>query len=63
MAVLLGIDAETTTGIPAVSNDYVADAVRRYPDVFVGFASVDPWKGTLAWKSWSARWSSWACAG
>jgi uncharacterized protein len=48
VAVLLGIDAETTTGIPAVSNDYVADAVRRHPDVFVGFASVDPWKGTLA---------------
>jgi len=48
VAVLLGIDAATTTGIPAVSNDYVADAVRRHPDVFVGFASVDPWKGTLA---------------
>jgi predicted TIM-barrel fold metal-dependent hydrolase len=48
VAVLLGIDAETTTSIPAVSNDYVADAVRRHPDVFVGYASVDPWKGTLA---------------
>ena len=47
-AVLLAWDAETTTGLPRVSNDFVADAVRRYPDVFLGFASVDPWKGKLA---------------
>ena len=47
-AVLLAWDAETTTGLPRVSNDFVADAVRRYPDVFLGFASVDPWKGRLA---------------
>ena len=47
-AVLLGIDAETTTGVPPVPNDYIADAVRRHPDVFIGFAAVDPWKGTLA---------------
>jgi predicted TIM-barrel fold metal-dependent hydrolase len=26
----------------------VADAVRKFPDVFIGFGSVDPWKGKLA---------------
>jgi len=47
-AVLLAWDAETATGLPPVTNDYVAKAVRDYPDVFIGFASVDPWKGRLA---------------
>ena len=50
MAVLLAWDAETHTGCPKVSNDYVADAVKKYPDVFLGFASVDPWKGEMAIK-------------
>ena len=45
LGVLLGTDVETTTGIPPLSNDFVADCVRRWPDVFVGFAGVDPWKG------------------
>ncbi|MBW3668565.1 MAG: amidohydrolase family protein [Actinobacteria bacterium] len=45
MAVLLAWDAETATGLPPVTNDYVADCVRRHPDTFVGFASVDPLKG------------------
>ncbi|MBI3805653.1 MAG: amidohydrolase [Nitrospirae bacterium] len=48
LAVLLAWDAETHTGLPPVTNDYVADAVRQYPDVFIGFASVDPWKGRMA---------------
>ena len=47
-AVLLAWDAETYTGLPPVTNDYVAEAVRKYPDVFIGFASVDPWKGAVA---------------
>lgn len=47
-AVLLAWDAETATGLPPVTNDYVAGAVSNYPDVFIGFASVDPWKGRLA---------------
>ena len=47
-AVLLAWDAETHTGRPPVTNDYVAEAVTKYPDVFIGFASVDPWKGTKA---------------
>lgn len=48
MAVLLAIDAETATGYPRVSNDLVADAQRRHPEVFIGFGSVDPWKGKAA---------------
>jgi uncharacterized protein len=48
MAVLLAIDAETATGYPRVSNDLVADAQRRHPGVFIGFGSVDPWKGKAA---------------
>jgi len=47
-AVLLAWDAETHTGLPPVTNDYIAGAVKQYPDVFIGFASVDPWKGKLA---------------
>jgi len=48
MAVLLAWDAETHTGLPPVTNDYVAGIVAQYPDVFLGFASVDPWKGKIA---------------
>jgi predicted TIM-barrel fold metal-dependent hydrolase len=41
-AVLLGWDAETNTGNPPVPNEHVAEVRDRYPDFFVGFASVDP---------------------
>jgi predicted TIM-barrel fold metal-dependent hydrolase len=41
-AILLGWDAETGTGRPPVPNTLVAEAVRRHPDVFTGFGSVDP---------------------
>ena len=47
-AVIFEIDAETTSGQPYVGNDYVASVVQKYPDQFMGFASVDPWKGQLA---------------
>jgi len=43
-AVLLGWDAETNTGNPPVTNDYVAEVRDEYDDFFVGFASVDPLK-------------------
>jgi predicted TIM-barrel fold metal-dependent hydrolase len=48
IGVLLAWDAETATGCPPVTNDEVAEIVRRYPDRFIGFASVDPWKGRRA---------------
>src|SRR5258708_9452123 len=47
-AVLLGADAETTTGVPAYPNDELAAAVKQHSDVFIGFAGIDPWKGKLA---------------
>jgi predicted TIM-barrel fold metal-dependent hydrolase len=46
--VLLAWDAETATGLPALTNDEVASVVKKYPGQFVGFASVDPWKGKWA---------------
>lgn len=48
LGVIFDIDAETTTGRPYTSNDYIADIVRRYPKQFIGFGSVDPWKGQAA---------------
>jgi len=48
IGVLLAWDAETATGLPALSNDEVASVVKKYPGQFVGFASVDPWKGKWA---------------
>jgi uncharacterized protein len=47
-AVIFEIDAETASGEPYVGNDYVASIVQKYPEQFMGFASVDPWKGKLA---------------
>ena len=47
-AVLLAWDAETATHRPRLSNEFVAQAVRDYPEVFIGFASVDPNKGARA---------------
>ncbi len=48
--VIFSIDSETHQGGRFVGNDYVADVVRSYPNQFLGFASVDPWKGALAVK-------------
>lgn len=48
-AVIFDVDAESQTGL-RISNDEVAEAVHRYPDIFIGFASVDPWKGEAALK-------------
>jgi predicted TIM-barrel fold metal-dependent hydrolase len=42
--VLLGWDAETNTGNPPVTNDYVAEVRDEYSEFFIGFASVDPLK-------------------
>ena len=48
MAVLLAWDAETVTKRPRLSNEFVAGAVRDFPEAFVGFGSVDPLKGDRA---------------
>ncbi|HSF25781.1 MAG TPA: amidohydrolase family protein [Blastocatellia bacterium] len=48
VGVLLAWDAETATGLPRLSNDEVSAVVAKYPGRFVGFASVDPWKGKRA---------------
>jgi predicted TIM-barrel fold metal-dependent hydrolase len=48
MAVIFAIDAESRSGNAYIGNDYVADVVKKYPEQFIGFASVDPWKGAMA---------------
>jgi predicted TIM-barrel fold metal-dependent hydrolase len=48
LGVIFAIDAETHSGDRYVGNDYVAGVVSKYPDQFIGFASVDPWKGAMA---------------
>lgn len=48
MAVLMNGTDETVTGIPPVPNDFLAEAVEKHPDVFLGFGIVDPWQGELA---------------
>ena len=48
LGVLLAWDAETNTGLPPVTNDFVAQCARDHPDAFIGFASVDPLKGDAA---------------
>ena len=37
MGVLLAWDAETNTGNPRLSNEYIAEIVKKYPETFVGF--------------------------
>jgi predicted TIM-barrel fold metal-dependent hydrolase len=48
MGVLLPTDDESVSGIRPISHEYVAEMVRRFPDTFIGFAGVDPWKGKAA---------------
>ena len=48
LAVLFAWDAESASGLPPVTNDFIASCVDRHPDAFLGFASVDPWKGRAA---------------
>ena len=48
LGVLFAWDAETATGLPPVTNDFVAGCARDHPDAFLGFASVDPLKGAAA---------------
>jgi len=48
MAVLMNSCDGTTSGYAAVPNDHIAAAVRKHPDVFIGFGAIDPWQGKLA---------------
>ncbi len=48
MATLMNGTDETVTGIKAIPNDFMAEAVQRFPDVFLAFGIVDPWQGELA---------------
>src|SRR6266705_729319 len=36
MCVLLGKDARTNTGLPPITNESLAEAVRNHPDTFIG---------------------------
>lgn len=47
MAVVFDVDAETTTGERMDSDEIIA-VVERSDGRFIGFASVDPWKGRAA---------------
>lgn len=47
--ILMGWDAEAGTGLPKLSNDGLADMVKKHPNAFIGaFAGVDPWGGKKA---------------
>jgi predicted TIM-barrel fold metal-dependent hydrolase len=46
--VILFIDARSVDGESPVGNDHIAEIVRRYPEQFIGFGSVDPWGGRAA---------------
>ncbi len=50
MAVVFDIDSETATGRAPTPNDYFADLMQQHPKQFIGFGSVDPWKGRAAVK-------------
>ena len=48
MAVLMNGTDESITGIPPIPNDFIADAVGKHPDVFMGMGAIDPWQGEKA---------------
>ncbi|MBI2960712.1 MAG: amidohydrolase [Betaproteobacteria bacterium] len=47
MAVIFDVDSETRTGVK-ISNAETAGWMKKYPQTFIGFGSVDPWKGPSA---------------
>ena len=55
LGVIFSVDTETSTGEPPDSNDYVAEIVRKHPQQFIGFASVDHGKRAVRLRSWSGR--------
>jgi predicted TIM-barrel fold metal-dependent hydrolase len=48
MAVLVNGTDVTVTGLTPVPNDFVAESVQRFPDVFMGMGAIDPWQGEIA---------------
>ncbi|MGH7934086.1 MAG: amidohydrolase family protein [Candidatus Binataceae bacterium] len=48
LAITFGVDTETVAGNQYDGNDYIAEIQQKYPDIFIGFASVDPHKGRIA---------------
>ncbi len=48
LGVIFSVDTETTSSEAPDSNDYVAQIVSSHPEQFIGFATVDPWKGETA---------------
>jgi hypothetical protein len=48
MAVLVNSTDESITGLKPVPNDFVAETVQQFPDVFMGMGIIDPWQGELA---------------
>ncbi|HEV2579517.1 MAG TPA: amidohydrolase family protein [Ktedonobacteraceae bacterium] len=46
-AVIFPVDMESTTGIPRVSNEEVAETAAQHADVLIPFASIDPAKGKM----------------
>ncbi|HLR96413.1 MAG TPA: amidohydrolase family protein [Jiangellaceae bacterium] len=47
-AVVFTVDHESATGHPPISNEFVAEAAGRHPDVLIPFASIDPARGQAA---------------
>src|ERR1700683_3101540 len=47
MAVIFDVDGETRSGVK-MDNGETANWMKKYPDTFIGFGSVDPWKGKIA---------------
>lgn len=47
MAVIFDVDGETRSGLK-IDNGETAAWVKKYPQTFIGFGSVDPWKGKIA---------------
>lgn len=50
VAVIFSVDSEITTGQRYTGNDGVAKVAQKHPEQFIGFGSVDPWKGKAAVK-------------
>lgn len=48
MAILVNGNDESNTGRTPLPNDFVAETVATYPDVFMGMGAIDPWQGELA---------------